>query len=115
MEKFNLVISFIVSTLVLTSCVRDYSMLSTKKLCIGYINAGPLSVSQGARKAELNKRDVTNCGRYEAEAEAEAENIRTRGEPDVWEKLERGLKNAQENLKCTRWTFSNSGVKQCLN
>jgi hypothetical protein len=36
--------------------------------------------------------------------------------PDVWEKLERGFKKAQENLpKYTRYTFSNSGVKQCLN
>ena len=117
MIKLGWVVSFILFTLALTSCAKDVSLYSTQKLCVDYLNAGPLASingSHGARKAELDKRGVTNCGPYEAAAEAEK--ARQRGVSNPWDKLEKGLRNVQKNLpKCTRYSFSKNGVKQCHN
>ena len=66
---FYLAICPIVLGLVLTLCSSDYSMHSSQKLCVSYLNAGPLSAYQWAKKAELEKRDITTCAPYEAEAE----------------------------------------------
>ena len=54
--KFNLVIGSIISALALSSCAKDFSLNSTKQICIDYLNAGPLSglnTRHSGRKAEL--------------------------------------------------------------
>lgn len=115
--KFNLVIGSIISALALSSCAKDFSLNSTKQICIDYLNAGPLSglnTRHSGRKAELEKRGVTTCGPYEAEAEAEKKR-KSAAQGDAWKNLSKTLKDAQKSLGCSQWTFNKYGVKQCLN
>ena len=70
----------------LSACAKDFSLSSTKQICIDYLNRGALSglnPRHDVRKAELEKRGVSTCAPYEAEAQA----IKTRVGVDTGETL----------------------------
>jgi hypothetical protein len=114
MLKFNLVVGVIITTLSLSSCTTDYGLYSTKKLCIDYLNSGPLSLTKERKMAEIESRGVSTCAPYEAEAQIikESNSVDTGND---FKKLSDILREAAESRKCTRWTFHENGTKQCVN
>ena len=119
MLKTFLVFSPLILLPVLTSCSSEkYKMYSTEKLCVGYLNNPPYNLYQSARKAELDKRGVTTCTPYETKAAQikRLEQQQLMQDYNNWKTLEKGVRDIERNRpKCTAFTFSKAGVKQCLN
>ena len=116
MKKLNLITVSIISTFTLSACARDYSLRSTKQLCIDYLNRASLHaiIGNDPRRAELEKREVSSCGPYEAEAQATKSRVGA-DTGETFRNLRKPLRVAQRNLGCTQWTVNRYGQKQCLN
>ena len=101
----------------LSACAKDFSLSSTKQICIDYLNQGAVSglnPRHDARKAELEKRGVSTCAPYEAEAQATKSGVAA-DTGETFRNLSKTLRAAQRNLGCTQWTVNRYGQKQCLN
>ena len=108
----------VISTLLIccfsiTGCfttAEEFSTYSERGLCMQYYTTGTLHPNRFAAKKAINARGI-DCTPYKAAAFK----FMT-GQPNHWKTLEKGVRDIERNRpKCTAFTFSKAGVKQCLN